>query len=414
MIGQLILIGLMFIGLLFSRAVLSMSMIGAIAIGVLSVRNLKLSWSGLKKHPVFVIGVFLFAYHLLSVFWVKDIGLWQEDIQLKIPLLLFPFAMLAFPIQDKKFQVNALMIMQLVLTAGILYSFNFLIQDWEQFKQGKHFRGPVGNDYLRFAMALILTLNISIYQNFSKLTQVIKGGKLHRVISVVFVVLTFAYLHIQSSKLGLLGLYALILFLGIGFFKSKWGNKIFYTLTVSLIVLMLLAAKFLPVLNHQFSRIEKEYVVWKNNDVERYNDPDVTSFVPRLISYQIAVDLIKERPILGVGAGGVFPEMQEVYAEKYPNLRLVITPHNQPLNTGVALGFVAGLLMLIMLFYPLLKGGTVFERANALVLIIACMVEAMLEIQNGLFIYLFFTYWWIKDSLPSQFQVTSRPSIEKG
>ncbi len=414
MIGQLILIGLMFVGLLFSRAILSMSMIGAIAIGILSVKSLKLSWAGLKKHPVFLIGAFLFVYHLLSFFWVKDVGLWQEDIQLKIPLLLFPFAMLAFPIQDKRFQVNALMIMQIVLTAGILYSFNFLIQEWEQFKQGKHFRGPVENDYLRFAMALILTMNISIYQNFLKVNQAIKGAKFRKTISVVFVVLTFAYLHIQSSKLGLLGLYALIVFLGIGFFKSKWGNKRFYTITISLVVLMLLAAKFLPVFNHQFSRIEKEYVVWKNNDVANYNDPDVTSFVPRLISYQIAVDLMKERPLLGVGAGGVFPAMQEVYAEKYPDLRLVITPHNQPLNTGVALGFVAGFLMLIMLFYPLLKGGTVFERANALVLIVACMVEAMLEIQNGLFIYLFFTYWWLKDSLPSQFQVTSSFSNEKG
>lgn len=393
---QLILIALMFIGLLFSRALLSIAMIGSIILPFFF-HHIKIQlWKQLKYNTVYIGLAIYYFLHLISVFWSENMNLWTSELQLKLPVLLFPISILSLPLKNKDFRIGTLRGMQGVLILGMFYSLYYLGQNWEQFLKGKHFKGPMENDYLRFAIALVLTLNMTLYDWWIHPKTSSKSFNWGKLMNLGFVVLVILYLHLQSSKLGLLSLYSLLLIIGVGYFKNKWGAKRFYISLSAFILLVVMASLTLPVFNHQFSRIQKELKVWNAQDHQEFNDPDVTSFVPRLISYQIALQLIRAYPFTGVGAGQVFPAMQQVYKEEYPTVNLVITPHNQVLNTSVALGIGAGVLILLILIYPIIKSVNIFEAANAVVILIASMVEAMLEIQNGLFIYLFFTFWWIK------------------
>lgn len=391
---QVVLVALMFAGLLFSRALLSMSMMVSIVFPFLISSTRVTLLQQYKKSPILIGLIIYFFLHLLSFIWAPNLGLWRNDLQLKLPVLLFPLAILSFPFQNRKFRRSVLTTIQLVLLIGILYSFYFLWQYWDYFLKGKHFKGPMENDYLRFAIALVLTVNLTLYE-WWKYPEISKWKNLRKGLDIGFVTLVLLYLHLQSSKLGLLALYSLLLIIGVGFFKKKWGMKYFLMAVGAVVFVCVMAALTLPVFNHQFSRIEKEIQVWKAQDHQGFNDPDVTSFVPRLISYKIALELMETHPLTGVGAGQVFPAMEKVYEKDYPDMKLIIAPHNQVLNSGVALGWAAAVLVLFILLYPCLKSGNIFSRANAIVLFIACMVEAMWEIQNGLFIYLFFTCWWL-------------------
>jgi O-antigen ligase len=116
----------------------------------------------------------------------------------------------------------------------------------------------------------------------------------------------------------------------------------------------------------------------------------------RLISFDLATDIIGQHPITGVGAGDVLDEMTKGYIKKYPEVapenRLI--PHNQFLNMAVGTGLVFMILMVIWWLYPLTwcwknKKG-IFIFIGWLVLFSQMMVEPYLEGQFGVFVFTFY------------------------
>src|SRR5690606_12719041 len=81
------------------------------------------------------------------------------------------------------------------------------------------------------------------------------------------------------------------------------------------------------------------------------------SDIGRYMSYDIALKLIKQHPLKGVGAGNILDTMKGGYDKWYPHVpdeqRLI--PHNQFLTIGVACGIPAMLLFIAWVFYPLLE-----------------------------------------------------------
>ena len=119
----------------------------------------------------------------------------------------------------------------------------------------------------------------------------------------------------------------------------------------------------------------------------------------RLISYRLAVDIIKAHPFNGVGAGDMQQEMEKGYMAKYPQVpaeyRLI--PHNQFLIVCLGCGIPALVLFSVWAFFPATWGrgakGRFFLLVTWLSLLLALMVEPMLEVQFGVFVFLFFLLW---------------------
>jgi O-antigen ligase len=160
---------------------------------------------------------------------------------------------------------------------------------------------------------------------------------------------------------------------------------------MSLPVILLLAIKIMPTFAERANYIGFSYYMFKIGDRSgNYGDNN------RLMSYVLAADLIKQHPVLGVGTGDMQARMDSAYAAKYPtvpiNARLL--PHNQFLIVGLGCGIPAMLVFAVWVFMPLSRlrrnRESFFFFIVWVILFLQLMVEPVLEVQLGVFVYLFF------------------------
>lgn len=386
---QLFLIPVFFIGFMYSRAILSISMILSIGVGAIILYQDRQQWKLLKKQKWVHLLIIFFAIHLISGFWAANQQAWLADVQLKLPLLLFPVALFSYPLDDEKFQQKVVLLMQIVLALGMLYSLYLLIQNIDKFMRGHHFKGPA--DYLRFGVILLAAMNLSIYQYLKDRKSTLK---LNKNVAVFFVVLVIIYSHLQASKLVLLALYASLGVYAFAFLLKKYNLFKVSLITIGAMLLLFIPLFKLPTFKKQIEVTKLEYEIYMSGDEEQYAKKELNSFLPRILSYEMAYEVIKESVFTGIGAGNVRPAIEEKYAEYHPKV-IPLTPHNQFFNSAVGVGVPAALLILIVVLFPLFYRGHLFAQTNALIFLIATMIEAMLEVQNGLFIFLFFSLWFL-------------------
>src|SRR5690606_22458838 len=90
-------------GFLWSRALLSVS-IGLIFMNALQPQQFK-SKAGRWFADPFARACLLFlGFALLSGCWSQDVGMWFASVKNKIPFLVLPFAFIAVPLQQARYQ----------------------------------------------------------------------------------------------------------------------------------------------------------------------------------------------------------------------------------------------------------------------------------------------------------------------
>ncbi|NND77450.1 MAG: O-antigen ligase family protein [Flavobacteriales bacterium] len=115
----------------------------------------------------------------------------------------------------------------------------------------------------------------------------------------------------------------------------------------------------------------------------------------RLISWSAAVELIKEKPLLGFGAGQEKTNLVRIYERNGNSAasELRLDAHSQPLQSSISIGIV-GLLALLYLFILLIYTG--YVRRNGMIILFAflvffsCLTESMFERQAGVLFFVFF------------------------
>jgi O-antigen ligase len=105
--------------------------------------------------------------------------------------------------------------------------------------------------------------------------------------------------------------------------------------------------------------------------------------------------MIGENPLLGVGIGDFKAEYERINAIHTPNWEPVYNPHNQFLYALANAGLPAGLLVLLVLGYPLLRRGPAdgrerIRRALPVLFIPICFFESYLMRSNLSMMYLVF------------------------
>lgn len=86
---------------------------------------------------------------------------------------------------------------------------------------------------------------------------------------------------------------------------------------------------------------------YKKGEGNNYNDSE------RLMSYSVAWELFKQRPLLGTGIGDLKTEMKEGHLAQFGSKEKYIYPHNQYLFLLSGIGIVLTLLFLLGLYAPL-------------------------------------------------------------
>ncbi|RQO30538.1 hypothetical protein DBR32_13320 [Taibaiella sp. KBW10] len=382
---------MMIAGMLHARALVSIGVI-LLFINACLPGSFNIHWQLLKKSRFAQLAILFFASYLISGLWSTDTAAWGQKVVIKLPFLLLPFGFLSLPTEKIKYLRIVIYGISAILMFNVFQSLSVFFQNSDYYIQSygasKLIPTSIYNDYIRFSLTLVLTILLNLYLLIEKWTQLKSWDKV--LIGIIILVLT-AFNHLLATKTGLLSFYMMIAIIGFGkLFKKK---KIFALLFVLLLPLLAFIAYLkVPTIRAKVDYVQKEIALANTPNAQLdYNYSDQG----RIISYQLALNIIKAKPIFGVGVGDVTEEMKKEYEAHYPAIpeanRLI--PHNQLLYVLVALGSVLSLIFILMISAPLCSKGpqAIYPIAVAAVLIFALMVEPMLEVQFGVLVYLFFT-----------------------
>ncbi len=343
------------------------------------------------RNKWWLLGLLWMAFIAVSYFWSEDKGHWERSFQVKMPLLLFPLACGFMPVFSARQLQRITVLIGLILTIGVLYSLSFLLIDYDKYISAYKFSGllptPCVGDHVRFSMSLALFIVWCIY-----IWPWFETALFKRVTAVIMAVLA-VYLHILAAKSGLVALY---LFLSawsiyLAFVKKKLVGLI---IIFSIPVIIFLAIRFIPTFGERKDYIYYAWTMLKEGDRSgKYGD------IGRLMSYKIAFQRISEHPWIGVGAGDMLNEMKRGYDQYYPQVdeKARLLPHNQFLIIGLGCGIPAMLVFIAWVLYPLTwlrrnrKG--FFFFVVWLLLLTQLLIEPVLEVQFGVFLYMFFLLW---------------------
>lgn len=384
----------MLIGALYARAVLSIGMI-LLFLHALRPQVIKKHWSYFVKSKFALACVLFFCSYLVSGIWSTNLEQWNLSLQIKLPFLIMPFALLALPFHKVQFTRLLWLLLLGVLLSGMLYSWYFYFQDPDAYLHNYHFRSPMDSDYVRFTISVALGMLSVFYLLLNRAHYQLKKGTI--VLLCVWSVLALLYIHLQAAKSGIVALY---LILGV-FFVYRVIRKLNWLVVLAGFAALLIAVigfSNLPSIENQIANLEREKQIWDNKDEKAYKTTG--SVLPRLLSYQVAFDLIQQKPLQGLGVGDVNDQLKDAYILKYPMLsqHQRIIPHNQLIYVVLAIGAPLSVFYLLMLFAPL-YGRQYFRNVYlftcCLVMYFGLTIESMLEVQFGVFVYLFFTSLWL-------------------
>jgi len=336
-----------------------------------------------------LLGLAWVGVYALSWFWSTDLSYWNERLQVKLPVLLLPLAFAFLPKFSVKDLIRFTNIVALFIFLGCFYSFYFLWRDPQGIFNGyftsKVMPTPAYRDHIRYSI-LVAWFIIWCCRVFPLAQQ--RAYKIFLIIAISFFIL---YLHILAVKSGLVVLYLFILlYAGRMLFTRKplYAAGILLTLGLGIFI----AFKKVPSFEYKANYLKYTY-----EEYQRKGMSGQFSDMGRIISYQVAMKVFAAHPWIGVGAGDILDEMSAAYHKYYPNEQRPLVPHNQLIVVMLAGGILALLPFVAWLLYPL----TEIPRGRAgyftficwATLLAAMGVEPMLEIQFGVFIYLFCLLW---------------------
>lgn len=343
------------------------------------------------KDKWWILGATWFLLYALSYFWTADEANWQTRVEVKLPILLLPLAFYFMPAFNRK-QVQFFTLCSAVLFIGsALYSLSFFLYNpayyAEQYVYSHVLPTAVYGDHIRYSLSLSLYIVwcFSIFQNLEK--------KWIKTIVVLTIAFLSVYLHILAARTGLLIWYLFVSTWCLRYAFKK-NLKVGLFVIIALIAVATLAAKYIPTLEKRVWYAKRTFELYQSGKLESgYSD------MGRVISYKLALRLIKENALIGVGAGDILVEMNKGYDKYYPEVpnsfRLI--PHNQFLIVCLGCGIFSLLVFILWIFTPLtwvLSGpGRFYAFITWLSLLLALMVEPMLEIQYGVFVFMFFLLW---------------------
>jgi O-antigen ligase len=315
-----------------------------------------------------------------------SLGYDQEAIRktlLRLPLLFLPLIWLVKPQFSRDFVVYP------ILFAGLFHTW---IGGASVINYFAHYRFlnqmvleskplPLFSSVYHIEFSLIMAVVCLLQLSFSHLTN--HGWQ--RVMMLLSLSVNLISLHILSARTGIMAFWV-----GVPFMfsviqlpiwlkgKGKWW----------LLLLPLLLVLCVPSLrNRMINTVEDLTAVSKN---ENLSDK---SFGRRWESWKIAIEVIKENPLIGVGFSGVENALQQGFERKKSYLHVTdrIQPHNQFLQLGMQSGVITVILffaMLIMLFCSFILKQNFTGLSVLTALMVSMMFESYLERQSGVAIFI--------------------------
>lgn len=385
----------MFAGLLFSRALLSASMF-LMFLNALHPESFKLYFAQWKKSAFAMLALGFFLVYFVSGLWSDNKSFWLAGTVNKLPFVMLPFAFLSVPLQQPLYLRRVAVVLSALLAVVVCYSLAQLAMHPGYYLEGYHVSRPLPttryDDHIRFSLMLVFSMLLSCYMLWDS-----DGRPLFRWQRAWFacsLVLFVVYLHVLAAKTGLVCLYLAALCYIVA---RLWKYSRLLALLLALAVAALPAAAYrlLPTF-----RTKIDYVLYEIAKSKQDQHFDYTlSDAGRMITYDIGSRAIARHPLAGVGSGDIMDEMRAGYRRYYPEVASdqQFGPINQFMFTALGVGIPLCSVLLAMALAPLFtrRKKRIYLAITGLIMLVSIMVESTLELQFGVFTYLFCILFWL-------------------
>jgi hypothetical protein len=383
---------LMISSLLISRATLSLSTILFLLLAIVR-KDFRQQWRTFVSTPFLLLFTLLFFIPFVSGLWSENVGKWTDVVRLKLPLLFFPLAFAGGWQFTQRQWLLVAGVFLLVVSLGCAWSLWHYAQNaaaiHEGYLRAKTLLTPLENDHVRFSwLVSVAAMTCFLLQHFVRLQ---KAKGLLWVLAVFFIV----YLHVLAARTGLLSLYLFGLLYAGWFLIRKKSVKT--AVLLAALFLLLPALAYLGVPTFQ-ARIR--YLVYDFSFVQKAQYLPGANDGARVMSLKAGWQVLQQHPF-GVGAGDVMLEADKWYAANVPNVLPSdkFYPSSEWLLYGAFAGWIGVLLFTVIMLLPFFVSTPsykIFWIALHATAAFSFAFDMGLEVQYGIFLYAFLTFWWWK------------------
>lgn len=352
---------------------------------VINFRDFKCYLLNAKRNKFFYISLLIFFLHILGLVYTTNFNYALKDIDIKLPLFIFPFLLVGKLISSKAIQ-NVMKSFVFGCLIGVIGAFingfsKFLksgvISD--MFYEGMNF--VMHSSYFAMYLVFSVTYVLITLNGNEKLIS-------YRNIIRFFLILFFIILVILlNSRAGILSLGVMLFFLLFFILRERKLKLFFFLMSILTITFVLMMSTS--------GKIFKRFTPAQNETQSVVQTSNINSKDARLAILEIGIDVFKNSPIYGYGTGDVKDELIKGY-RKYNFIKgyeKSYNAHNQYLQFLIAFGIIGLIVFLIVLIYPSFLA---LQSKNYLFLFLIVLIgfnflfESMLETKAGVEFFAFF------------------------
>lgn len=349
----------------------------------------------LKKltSPPTLLFIILWLWLLASGLYSDDTSNWWNITSRKLTLLLLPIGMASVTPLNKKqvwgiFLFFSCVISFFAVGSAIHYFNNFEAINASLIESKSVPVWPIGKgiSHIYFGVLSSFAIICSVFFVLKEKTPVLFAKD--RWVFGGLALLNFIIIHLLSARTGLVALYG---GLGVLVLHIVWQNR-----KRKAVWLLLIALPLIPVAAYFAVPSFKNKIINSVRDVQINRDGgDINhrSFSMRLEAWKTGTNIIKQHPIIGVGAGDLSNEMAAEYDRRNSVLweENRVMPHNQFIENAVQMGVVYSLFLLFVIVLPIIryKKTSPLLWAAAAMFVFAMCFESILERQIGVTLFPF-------------------------
>lgn len=356
----------------------------------------------LKKNLVALAFLVLFVLYFIGVFYTDETHMGFKSLETKVPLLLFPLILGSASIEREYLRKTLLTFAYVCagLSLVALFYQSFVVLEKNDFNYffSDGLVSIMDKRAVFYAMYVVFSILILVDDLWKNLSENSSKKKMLTISTIVFLLLFLFLLATRASlAIVLVMLVTSLVVVGVRYGKLKYALPIVAALMVFLMGLAVLfpqtVARFKSLRNisYDFTNTEGTYHFSGEDSDSKWNGVNL-----RLAKWVCAIDVISENP-LGVGTGDVKNEMVEAYKKR--NFAYAaenrFDPHNQYLDTAVAIGIPGLIVLLFCYFYALFEAvrRKSWLTSMFLILVITCSItESTLSSAQGIIFFCFMLF----------------------
>lgn len=336
-------------------------------------------WVGHKRfqsQPAVAYAIVVFYFTLcISGLWAGDKSLFLDSIRMKIILLGMPFCFLVWnQWTARQFKLFSQGLILAIVISAIYVIVNYCLH-WSEILDNILRGQPIPvpfKDHIRYSILLCFGLILSIHQaDSSRKDFQARGFYFWLLVSLGL----FGFIQFLAVKTGML--ISLIIILCFVAYKI-WIKELY--LKGGLVLICLLGtvyfmADYIPTIKNKLSYFSWDIGKYKEKNYKTYSDGE------RIVSIMKGYEIARQNPAWGVGEGNLV---------LYMNSPINKLPHNQFIvvwaQNGI-IGLISFIAVFVISFWSAFKKQNWLAFAYTLAMVVANMLEPMLETQLGLTIF---------------------------